>query len=105
MPRAAAPSVKVNNTRTGGFHLQYQPQLRPDHIAALSHLQGAGQQPMMKLAREAVDANVAMMQRKQEEATRAGRTLADWVAYTTAMDEASAASKRDADLNNANAPV
>lgn len=84
--------------------MQYQPQLRPDQITALYHLKVELRRPMTKLAREAIDYFLASMQRKQEQAYRAGTTLSDWLAFEREMNEASAAAKRDADLTDANAP-
>ena len=85
--------------------MQYQPQLRPDQIAALYHLKVELRRPMTKLAREAVDHFLERMKHKQEQASRAGTTLSDWLAYEEEMDrEASAAAKLNADLIGANAP-
>ena len=83
--------------------MQYQPQLRPDQITALYQLKVALRRPMTKLAREAVDLFLTQMKCKQEEeATRAGTTLADWLAYEQERAEVSVAAKQTADLNGAN---
>lgn len=85
--------------------MQYQPQLRPDQIEALYHLKVELRRPMTKLAREAVDHFLERMKRKQEQAYRAGTTLSDWLAYEQEMEEeASAAAKQNADLEEINAP-
>jgi hypothetical protein len=83
--------------------MQYQPVLRPDQIEALYHLKVELRQPMTKLARKAVDHFLELMKRKQEQAYRAGTTLSDWLAYEQEMEEASAAAKLNADLQDANA--
>jgi len=83
--------------------MQYQPVLRPDQIEALYHLKVELRRPMTKLAREAVDHFLELMKRKQEQAYRAGTTLSDWLAYEQEMEEASAAAKLNADLQDANA--
>jgi hypothetical protein len=81
----------------------YQPALRPDQIAALYHLKCALKRPMTKLARAAVDGFLAEMQHKEEQALRAGTSLSDWLEYERNMEEASAAWKLTADLQDANA--
>jgi hypothetical protein len=81
----------------------YQPALRPDQIAALYHLKCALKRPMTKLARAAVDGFLAEMKHKEEQALRAGTSLSDWLEYEKDMEEASAAWKLNADLNDANA--
>jgi len=83
----------------------YQPALRPDQVKALYHLKCALKRPMTKLARAAVDGFLAEMKHKEEQALRAGATLSDWLAYEQEMEEeASAATKLNADLSDANAP-
>ena len=83
----------------------YQPALREDQIEALYHLKVTLGQPMTKLAREAVDRYLHEMKGKEENARRAGTTLADWLAYEREMaEEAGVATKRDADLADINAP-
>lgn len=84
--------------------MQYQPQLRPDQIAALYHLKCALKRPMTKLARAAVDGFLAEMKHKEEQALRAGTSLSDWLEYEREMEEASDAGKLTADLSEANAP-
>ena len=81
----------------------YQPALRPDQIAALYHLKCALKRPMTKLARAAVDGFLAEMKHKEEQALRAGTSLSDWLEYERNMEEASAAWKLTADLQDANA--
>jgi hypothetical protein len=81
----------------------YQPALRPDQIAALYHLKCALKRPMTKIARAAVDRFLAEMKHKEEQALRAGTSLSDWLEYEREMEEASAAAKQIADLNDANA--
>lgn len=84
--------------------MMYQPQLRPDQIAALYRLKVELRRPMTTLAREAVDHFLALMKCKQEQACRAGTTLSDWLAYEEKMEkEASAAAKLNADLADAHA--
>jgi hypothetical protein len=84
--------------------MQYQPVLRPDQIAALYHLKCALKRPMTKLARAAVDGFLTQMKHKEELALRAGTTLSDWLEYEKDMEEASAAGKQTADLQDINAP-
>ena len=84
----------------------YQPALRKDQIEALYHLKVTLRRPMTKLAREAVDRYLHEMKGKEENARRAGTSLADWLAYEREMEEeAGAAAKQNADLANGNAPV
>ena len=84
----------------------YQPALREDQIEALYHLKVTLGRPMTKLAREAVDRYLKEMKGKEENARRAGTSLADWLAYEREMaEEAGAAAKQNADLANGNAPV
>ena len=83
----------------------YQPALRTDQIAALYHLKVALRRPITKLAQEAVDRYLQEMKRKEEHARRAGTTLSDWLAYEREMEEeAGAATKQNADLEDVNAP-
>lgn len=84
--------------------MQYQPQLRPDQITALYHLKCALKRPMTKLAREAVDRFLTAMKHKEAEALRAGTSLSDWLEYEKDMEEASAAGKLTAGLQDINAP-
>ncbi len=81
----------------------YQPALRPDQITALYHLKCALKRPMTKLARAAMDGFLAEMKHKEAQASRAGTTLSDWLEYERDMEEADAAAKLNADLNDANA--
>ena len=84
----------------------YQPALREDQIEALYHLKVTLGRPMTKLAREAVDRYLKEMKCKEENARRAGTSLADWLAYEREMaEEAGAAAKQTADLHDGNAPV
>jgi hypothetical protein len=82
----------------------YQPALWPDQIAALYRLKCALKRPMTKLARAAVDCFLAEMKHKEEQALRAGTSLSDWLAYEKDMEEASAAWKLNADLQDIKAP-
>ena len=82
----------------------YQPALRPDQVEALYHLKVALRRPMTKLTREAVDRYLQEMKRKEEHACRAGTTLSDWLDYERDMEEADAATKQDAGLQDVNAP-
>ena len=83
--------------------MQYQPALRPDQVTALYHLKCALRRPMTKLARAAVDRFLDEMKRKEAEALRAGTSLSDWLEYEKDMEEASAAAKQNAGLNDENA--
>ena len=84
----------------------YQPALREDQIEALYRLKVTLGRPMTKLAREAVDRYLKEMKCKEENARRAGTSLSDWLAYEREMaEEAGAAAKRDADLEDINAPI
>ena len=82
----------------------YSPSLRPDQIEALHHLKVALRRSMTKLAQEAVDRYLQEMERKKENAYRAGTTLSDWLVYEREMEEAGAAAKQVAGLNGVNAP-
>lgn len=84
--------------------MQYQPALRPDQVTALYHLKCALKRPMTKFAREAVDRFLTAMKHKEAEALRAGTSLSDWLEYEKDMEEASAAAKQVAGLNDTNAP-
>ena len=84
----------------------YQPALREDQIEALYHLKVTLGRPMTKLAREPVDRYLHEMKGKEENARRAGTSLSDWLAYEREMaEEAGAAAKQTADLQDGNAPV
>jgi hypothetical protein len=100
---ASVRSAREKDEKKGDHHMQYQPQLRPDQIEALYHLKVALRQPMTKLARAAVDCFLAEMKHKEEQALRAGTTLSDWLAYEKDMEEADAAAKQTAGLQDANA--
>ena len=82
----------------------YHPALRPDQITALYHLKCALKRPMTKIARAAMDRFLDEMQRKEEQALRAGTSLSDWLEYEQEMEEASAAAKQLTGPQNANTP-